>query len=320
MTMLSERILLALAIGLAVAVVIWILALVLGRPLGLSREKGAQVRRAVAFALVGAIAAGAAGLATVFHFPGPGTPAPPPTITDPTALEQREAVLEYARGLEYDSVTHGATDLQHLTVAVVNAESDTVALPLGPLAAIYPESKAHRNKLGDLLEGRIVGRIWVDEPGYEKLGLRPGVNWVWVDSLRAPDAPTTEALPVVRDLGSLRAAARTQLVREGATAAESLAVSGLFGVAFERALAQPQGRPEDPVRREARRNPPSDTVRAVIIPDDMSSPVAVRTMYLFRRAHEPFNTPLARWVFRDDDDGSWFNCGKDACCCEMCLD
>ncbi|MGH7541421.1 MAG: hypothetical protein ACRELC_10520, partial [Gemmatimonadota bacterium] len=206
---------------------------------------------------------------------GGGTPAPPSRITDPTAVDQRQAILQYAGSLVFDSTTHAAGDVQVLslvdTTAQVEGVAPPVARPIGPLASIYPEENAHRNSLHDLLAGRIVARIWVDEPGYTKLGLRPGVNWVWIDSIAPPD--TASAPPI------------------------------------------PRQQVERPVSPPLRGQEPGQLIRAVIIPDDETSPVTIRNVRLSRQEHGVVNVPLARWLYRSDDDDVWQNCTRYYCCC-----
>lgn len=107
------------------------------------------------------------------------TPAPPGPVSDPGLLAERDSVLGYARSLRYDSTTHGVTDRQMLTIY-----DSATGYRVGPIATIYPEAGANHNAYTDLAgRGRIVGRIETDS-AYPKLGLRPGVNYIWIDSLR----------------------------------------------------------------------------------------------------------------------------------------
>lgn len=107
------------------------------------------------------------------------TPAPPGLVSDPGLLAERDSVLVYARSLRYDSTTHGVSDRQMLTTY-----DSATGYRVGPVATIYPEAGANHNTYADLAgRGRIVGRIETDS-AYPKLGLRRGVNYIWVDSLR----------------------------------------------------------------------------------------------------------------------------------------
>jgi len=114
--------------------------------------------------------------------PATGTEAPPDSITNPLAADQRAAVLEYARRLRFDSLPHGAGDRQRLTTLDPITRRDV----LGPLAQLLPERRARGNTWPSLERGRIVGRITTDGP-YATLGLPAGVSYVWIDSLRPSD-------------------------------------------------------------------------------------------------------------------------------------
>jgi hypothetical protein len=110
---------------------------------------------------------------------GTGTPAPPATVTNAADTSQRGAVLAYARSLTFDTVTHGASDKQPLTLVDSSARKDTIAA----VGEIWPERNTHRNSEDDLKGvGRIVARIRSSGP-YSRLGLRAGVSYFWVDSL-----------------------------------------------------------------------------------------------------------------------------------------
>jgi hypothetical protein len=111
-----------------------------------------------------------------------GTEAPPDSITNPLAAEQRAAVLEYARRLKFDSLPHGARDRQRLTTR----DSITRREVLGPIAELLPERHSRRNEWPALERGRIVARITTDGR-YASLGLPVGVSYVWIDSLRRSD-------------------------------------------------------------------------------------------------------------------------------------
>lgn len=112
-----------------------------------------------------------------------GTEAPPDSITNPLAAEQRAAVLEYARRLKFDSLPHAAGDRQPLT----SRDSITRRDVLGPIAELLPERRTRGNAGAALERGRIVARITAEGP-YAKLGLPVGVSYIWIDSLRPSDS------------------------------------------------------------------------------------------------------------------------------------
>jgi hypothetical protein len=121
-----------------------------------------------------------------------GTPAPM-GVTNAADTAQRRAVLAYARTLTFDTVTHGASDKQPLTLVDSSAvpRKDTIAA----VGEIWPERNTHRNSETDLKGvGRIVARIYSSAP-YSRLGLRAGTSYFWVDSL----------VMVTRDSGNGRA-------------------------------------------------------------------------------------------------------------------
>ncbi len=111
----------------------------------------------------------------------PHTPAPPAPVTNAASPGQRAAVLAYAATLQFDTLTHGAGDVQPLTLKDSRAEppKDTI----GPIGRIYPERNTHHNSQADLSGvGRIVARIYSSGP-YPRLGLSAGWSYFWVDSL-----------------------------------------------------------------------------------------------------------------------------------------
>src|SRR4249920_2284350 len=112
-----------------------------------------------------------------------GKEAPPDSITNPLAAEQRAAVLEYARRLKFDSLPHGAGDRQPLTTH----DSITRRDVLGSIAELMPERRTRGNRGPALERGRIVARITAEGP-YPKLGLPVGVSYVWIDSLPPSDS------------------------------------------------------------------------------------------------------------------------------------
>lgn len=112
---------------------------------------------------------------------GTRTPAPPATVTNAASPSQRAAVLAYGASLVFDTITHGASDRQPLTLVDSSAvpPKDTV----GPVGTIWPERNTHRNLEDDLKGvGRIVARIY-STGAYSRLGLRAGMSYFWVDSL-----------------------------------------------------------------------------------------------------------------------------------------
>jgi len=111
----------------------------------------------------------------------PDTPAPPGLVTNAAETGQRGAVLAYAATLQFDTLTHGASDRQPLTLV------DSSAMPpkdtIGPVGTIYPEKNTHHNSQDDLSGvGRIVARIYTTGE-YSRLGLAAGWSYFWVDSL-----------------------------------------------------------------------------------------------------------------------------------------
>lgn len=144
---------------------------------------------------------------------GPGTPPPPPGLTDPTNPQQLTLAVQYGNSLSFDSVTHRAADERFLTI-LDTVTIDTVIRgsrvefrPLsaprvrklvGPRAKIVPQTLAFRNDIGDISPGagRIVARIYVDPTyqapngarGYPPLNLPPGLSYLWIDSLRGDSA------------------------------------------------------------------------------------------------------------------------------------
>ncbi len=146
----------------------------------------------------------AAGIAGVFvlaaacappSVPATGTEAPPDSITNPLAAEQRAAVLEYAGRLKFDSLPHGAGDRQPLTTRDPITRRDV----LGPIAALVPERRTRGNGWPALERGRIVARITAEGP-YAKLGLPVGVSYIWIDSLpRSDDTSVGRAIVIPVD-------------------------------------------------------------------------------------------------------------------------
>ncbi len=113
----------------------------------------------------------------------------PNAVMNPTHTAQWASALAYGETLFADVDTAaGWADEQRLT---------TTGGP-GPKARIWPEPHAYLNdpvvlvpsKISRARVGRIVARIWVDDNdpanpnGYPQLGLRPGMNYLWVDSLQ----------------------------------------------------------------------------------------------------------------------------------------
>lgn len=129
----------------------------------------------------------------------PHTPAPPAPVTNAASPGQRAAVLAYAATLRFDTLTHGAGDMQPLTLKDARAipPKDTV----GPVGTIYPEVNTHHNSQADLAGvGRIVARIYSTGP-YPRLGLAAGWSYFWVDSLAmiTPDSGVGRALLIPAD-------------------------------------------------------------------------------------------------------------------------
>jgi hypothetical protein len=120
------------------------------------------------------------------------TPEPPASITDPADAAQRDAVLQYAATLKFDSTTHGAHDRQRLT------DCSAGTCTLGPLATVLPESGSVRSPVDGLYgRGRIVALMHTAGP-YRKLGLASGVNYVWVRNVNRQTG-TGEAIIIPAD-------------------------------------------------------------------------------------------------------------------------
>lgn len=138
------------------------------------------------------------------------TPAPSAAITDPTAPDQREAVLAYARGLTfaYDRRDHGDTGTvdPYGPHGEYHGEFDQNLLDtFGDSGIVAPEVNIHRSRPNDLREGRIQLRIdIVAGPGrtaqdvFAAVGYYPGTNYVWVDHL-GPKGDTARAVIVPAD-------------------------------------------------------------------------------------------------------------------------
>lgn len=124
----------------------------------------------------------------------PGTEAPPASITNPLAPEQRGAVLDYARDLKFDSLPHGARDRQRLTRRDLVTRREV----LGPIAEILPERRSRGNTGPALQRGRIVARITSDGP-YATLGLPAGVSYLWIDSLGTTEDAVGRAIVIPAD-------------------------------------------------------------------------------------------------------------------------
>ena len=118
-----------------------------------------------------------------WRFIGDATRQPPGAITDVTAPGQFAAVLAYARGLSYDSVTHNVADS---TIIVDSGGAFLTKAWIAPAVGANFVSQRDLYGLG-AGHGRVVARIRVDTSygnrGYPMLHLPSGVSYVWVDSL-----------------------------------------------------------------------------------------------------------------------------------------
>ena len=118
-----------------------------------------------------------------WRFIGDATRQPPGAITDVTAPGQFAAVLAYAKGLSYDSVTHNVADS---TIIVDSGGAFLTKAWIAPAVGANFVSQRDLFGLG-AGHGRVVARIRVDTSygnrGYPKLNLPSGVSYVWVDSL-----------------------------------------------------------------------------------------------------------------------------------------
>lgn len=122
-----------------------------------------------------------------WRFIGNATPQPPAAITDVTAPGQFAALLAYAKGLSYDSVTHNVAD------STIIVDSGGMFLTKAWIApAVGANFVSQRDLYGTGAgKGRVVARIRVDTSygnrGYPKLNLPSGVSYVWVDDLVQKD-------------------------------------------------------------------------------------------------------------------------------------
>jgi hypothetical protein len=117
--------------------------------------------------------------------PVPVVPADFADITDSIA----DVVRGYARKLKYQ-VGHPWGDERELTLKQPDG-----SFVLGPKARAHPWECAHANTPAALQSGRIVARVTLPATaGYAKLGLPPGVSYVWIDRY---DAATLTARAVI---------------------------------------------------------------------------------------------------------------------------
>jgi hypothetical protein len=129
---------------------------------------------------------------------------PTPGFGAPVESVPRDSVLRYAASLRFigKDEDHGAGDEQPMLYRA----GDPRAAVVGPgttVARVEPEARTTRLTRAQLRQGRIIARI-LSTGVYEPLGLRRGVNYVWIDSTAAgwraiiiPET-TTEPLDTVR--------------------------------------------------------------------------------------------------------------------------
>ncbi len=269
------------------------------------------LRKAGVVAVVGgmAVVATLAGVAVAGDgtgFVGGETPTPPRPL-DPIA--QSNEVLRYAEGLEYLETLHGAGDAQLLSLSATDTAGLSYATGGGPLAAIYPEENAHRNKPRAWArpgQGRVVAKVYVDSAsrGYPKLGLRPGWNYLWVDVVDEPVSADTLPASAVSD------------------SARRLPPDLRYGPTRLR-----DGIPDYPSDYHGAWSGriEGDTVyyRVVVIPGDGSAPTALPMRYwdhVDPAVGSPapwfkgYNMPRAGWLYRHDDPNGWSTCDKHGCC------
>lgn len=151
---------------------------------------------------------------------GDGTPAPPESIDDPTNPAHFRALLEYARGLPFDTA-HPASDERWVTLKDTIRDSivtpagveirDSVVIVAGPRARLDPQKDAYLNSIGDLEgsgsgQGRVLARVWIDpdyvDPIRGRRGYRilpPGVSYLWVDNMRVQGDSGSARLIVIPD-------------------------------------------------------------------------------------------------------------------------
>lgn len=148
-------------------------------------------------------------------------PTPAPSFQDPTTVAAGE-VIAYGRSLQFDSIGP-ASDSARLPDETPGASGTP------GWSYVDPERGSLTISRGDLAHGRIIGRIR-SAGRFTRLGLAPGVNYVWVDSVAAgwrtlvfPENPGRDkpygirAVAVRPDSMALRAEARWVRGRRSAT-------------------------------------------------------------------------------------------------------
>lgn len=107
-------------------------------------------------------------------------PTPPPEVAGDL---NHASLVAYGRSLRFETEIY-ATDQQDLTIGSRRERA------LAGWGRIEPQVGAHLLTLEQLAEGRIVARIIYHGDGtYEKLGVRPGTNWVYIRWKGQPDRP-----------------------------------------------------------------------------------------------------------------------------------
>jgi hypothetical protein len=135
--------------------------------------------------------------------PQPGLPtgaASAPNFRGPIESVARSEILQYVGRLQFVQDPH-LSDEQPLVDSVTPGQLARV----GPRARIEPELHSTQITPEQLREGRVIARIISDGP-YEPLGIRRGIQYVWVDNStgrwRAAMIPANGAEPM-RMLGAL---------------------------------------------------------------------------------------------------------------------
>lgn len=120
----------------------------------------------------------------------------PPT-SDPAQASNRDAFLQYARGLAFEDAAAPTGERRKLTVPL---PTHPPTFGLGPTASIQPQHCDHENNRDDLTagHGRIIAMFTLDQP-YNKLSLPADTSYLWVDDLNAKgDSARGVIIPVDR--------------------------------------------------------------------------------------------------------------------------
>lgn len=111
-------------------------------------------------------------------------PAPAPPRVDPTSMQDRAAILSYARSLSFHPANPPTGQTRRLTRMSRPGPENERRFALTVRGEVQPEACSHLNDATDLGpdQGRIVAKITM-AGNYDKLLLPPGVSYLWVDNL-----------------------------------------------------------------------------------------------------------------------------------------